>query len=144
MAKQKTIYKCTACGNTVTRWAGQCPHCSAWNTIEEYIEPVGPATKQAVAKAATRTINAVRLGEVQKQETSRIITGVTEFDRVVGGGLVNDSMTIIAGAPGIGKSSLLLNLANTMLSLGKTVVYASGEESAAQIKSRAERLNLKA
>ena len=143
MAKQKTTYKCTACGNVVTRWAGQCPHCSAWNTIEEYIEPVGPATKQAVAKAATRTINAVRLGEVQKQETSRIITGITEFDRVAGGGLVNDSITILAGVPGIGKSTVLLSLCQAMLALGKTVVYASGEESAAQIKSRAERLNLK-
>jgi DNA repair protein RadA/Sms len=142
MAKQKTTYKCTSCGNIVMRWAGQCPHCSAWNTIEEYIEPVGTPAKVAAAKAQTRNVNAVRLRDVQAQETNRIVTGIAEFDRVVGGGLVNDSMTIIAGAPGIGKSSVLIGLCDKLLSLGKTVVYASGEESASQIKSRAERLNL--
>lgn len=143
MAKSKATYKCTSCGQTVSRWSGQCPHCSEWNTIEEYEAPVGPATKQAVAKASSRTVNALRLGAVQKQEKSRIVTGITEFDRVAGGGLVNDSITIIAGCPGIGKSTLLLSLANALLALGKIAVYASGEESASQIKSRAERLNLK-
>ena len=142
MAKPKTTYRCTSCKNTVSRWAGQCPHCGSWNTIEEFSESVGPATKQAVAKAANKNVNAIRLRDVQKQETNRIVTEIGEFDRVAGGGLVNDSITIIAGCPGIGKSTILLSLANKMLELGKTVVYASGEESASQIKSRAERLSL--
>jgi DNA repair protein RadA/Sms len=142
MAKQKTTYKCKECGNIVMRWAGQCPHCSAWNTIEEYIEPVGTPAKVAATKAQNRTVNALRLKDVQTQEASRIVTGVAEFDRVVGGGLVNDSITILAGCPGSGKSTTLILLCDKLLSLGKTVVYASGEESASQIKSRAERLNL--
>ena len=142
VAKQKNTYKCTSCGNIVSRWAGQCPNCREWNTIEEYVEPIGTPAKVAAAKAQNYMVNAVKLMDVKVQENSRIITGNNEFDRVVGGGLVDDSMTIIAGAPGIGKSSLLLNIANLMLSLGKTVVYASGEESASQIKSRADRLKL--
>ena len=142
MAKPKNQYKCTACGNIVMRWAGQCPHCSEWNTIEEYIEPIGTPAKIAAAKAQSRSVAAVRLRDVQALETNRIITGITEFDRVAGGGLVNDSMTIIAGVPGVGKSTVLLSIASAVLALGKTVVYASGEESASQIKSRAERLNL--
>ena len=142
MAKQKTTYKCKECGNIIMRWAGQCPHCSAWNTIEEYIEPVGTPARVAAAKAQNRTVNALKLKDVQAQEMNRIKTGNDEFDRVVGGGLVNDSMTIIAGAPGIGKSSLLILLCDQLIALGKTVVYASGEESCSQIKSRAERLNL--
>lgn len=142
MAKAKTTYKCTACGNLVTRWAGQCPHCHEWNTIEEYVEPVGTPAKVAAAKAITANVNALRLKDVKAQETNRIKTGIDEFDRVVGGGLVNDSMTILAGVPGIGKSTVLLALCEKFLALGKTVVYASGEESASQIKSRSERLKL--
>lgn len=142
MAKPKIQYKCTACGNAVARWSGQCPHCSEWNTIEEYIEPIGTPAKVAAAKAQARSVNTVRLRDVQAQETNRIVTGITEFDRVVGGGLVNDSMTIIAGTPGVGKSTTILALCDKMLAIGKTVVYASGKESASQIKSRAERLRL--
>lgn len=142
MAKAKNTYKCTSCGSIVTRWSGQCPHCAEWNTIEEYIDPVGTPAKIAAARAQMRNVNAVRLRDVHAQETNRIVTGIAEFDRVVGGGLVNDSMTIIAGCPGCGKSTTLIMLCDKLLSLGKTVVYASGEESASQIKSRAKRLNL--
>jgi DNA repair protein RadA/Sms len=142
MAKQKTQYKCSSCGGIVARWSGQCPYCSEWNTIEECIEAVGTPAKVAAAKAQTRNINIVKLGDVKTQEANRIVTGIAEFDRVVGGGLVNDSMTIIAGCPGCGKSTTLIALADRMLAMGKTVVYASGEESASQIKSRAERLEL--
>jgi DNA repair protein RadA/Sms len=142
MAKQKTTYKCTACGNIVSRWSGQCPHCSTWNTIEEYIEPIGTPAKMAVAKAQAANVHAVKLKDIQAQETNRIKTSNNEFDRVVGGGLVHDSMVILAGVPGIGKSTLLLSVANLLLSLGKIVIYASGEESSSQIKARAERLKL--
>lgn len=142
MAKQKTLYRCASCKNTVSKWSGQCPHCSEWNTIEEYIEPVGTPAKIAASKAQARKIDIVKLKDVRIQDEQRIITGISEFDRVVGGGLVTDSLTIIAGAPGSGKSTTLAHLCQKMISLGKTVVYASGEESASQIKARAERLRL--
>lgn len=139
MAKSKQNYRCTSCGGTFSKWAGQCPRCNQWNTIEEYIEPVGMGTKIS----SRNNITPRKLSEVSTQTDVRIITGISELDRVVGGGLVNDSMTIFAGCPGIGKSTTLLSLCDRMLALGKTVVYASGEESASQIKSRANRLNLK-
>ena len=142
MAKAKTTYQCTSCKGIVTKWSGQCPHCSSWNTIEEYIEPIGTPAKIAAAKAQTRSVNTVKLRDVRVQDEQRIMTGITEFDRVVGGGLVTDSLTIIAGAPGAGKSTSIINICDRMLSLGKIVVYASGEESASQIKARAERLKL--
>lgn len=142
MAKAKNMYKCNSCNAVVAKWTGQCPNCKEWNTLEDYIEPVGtPAT--IAGKTQNRTVNAVRLGDVQAQKTNRIKTGTSEFDRVLGGGLVPDSMIVLAGVPGAGKSTLLLDICNKMLALGKTVVYASGEESAAQIKARADRLKLK-
>ena len=142
MAKSKTMYKCSNCGATFAKWAGQCSSCGSWNTLEDYVEPVGGSAVIA-AKNQNRTVKAYQLKDIQTQTSHRIITGISEFDRVVGGGLVDDSMTILAGVPGVGKSTVLLALANKMLTLGKTVVYASGEESASQIKSRADRLKLK-
>lgn len=142
MAKPKKMHKCSSCGYTTVKWVGQCPSCKEWSTLEEYIEPVGTPASVA-ARAISSPVAAVKLKDVSAQETTRIITGIGEFDRVVGGGLVNDSMTILAGCPGVGKSTVLLRIAESMLALDKTVVYASGEESAAQIKSRADRLNLK-
>lgn len=138
MAKVKTVYRCSACGATTTKWAGQCPTCKEWNTIEEST----PVATSNVKRGISSTVTPVRLKDVSTEENTRIITGISEFDRVVGGGLVNDSMTIFAGCPGIGKSTTLLSICDRMLAIGKTVVYASGEESASQIKSRAERLEL--
>ena len=142
MAKAKNSYKCSSCGAILAKWAGQCPQCSSWNTIEEYSEPVGTPARVAAAQAQSRNIQTLKLRDVQHQEAIRVRTGIDEFDRVVGGGLVNDSITILAGTPGIGKSTILLSLAICLLKQGKTVVYASGEESASQIKSRADRLKL--
>lgn len=142
MAKPKSYHKCKECGYTTPKWVGQCPGCLEWNTMEEVVETVGTPAQKAAAKAQNRNINITRLRDVVAQETNRINTGITEFDRVVGGGLVQDSMTILAGVPGVGKSTVLLSICDAMLALGKIVVYASGEESAAQIKSRAERLKL--
>ena len=142
MAKSKTMYKCSSCGATFAKWAGQCSGCGSWNTLEDYVEPVGGSAIIA-AKNQNKTVKAYQLKDIQTQTSHRIITGISEFDRVVGGGLVDDSMTILAGVPGVGKSTVLLALAERMLTLGKTVVYASGEESASQIKSRADRLKLK-
>ena len=141
MAKAKTQYQCSSCKTIVPKWSGQCPNCKEWNTLEDYIEPIGTPTVIA-AHNTTRTVTALKLKDVQKQQSHRIKTGMAEFDRVVGGGLVDDSITIFAGCPGIGKSTTLLSLCDKMLSLGKVVVYASGEESASQIKARAERLKL--
>lgn len=141
MAKPKKMHKCTNCGYTTTKWVGQCPSCKEWSTLEEYIEPVGTPASVA-ARTISSPVTAVKLKQVSAQETTRIITGISEFDRVVGGGLVNDSMTILAGCPGVGKSTVLLRIAEALLALGKTVVYASGEESASQLKARADRLKL--
>lgn len=141
MAKSRAAYQCSTCGHTSAKWAGQCPSCKEWNTFEEYIEPVS----RPFSTINTRKMNIkpMKLSQVSSEHNTRIKTGIEEFDRVVGGGLVNDSMTIFAGCPGVGKSTTLLSLCNKMLALGKTVIYASGEESASQIKSRATRLNLK-
>ena len=141
MAKAKNNYKCTKCGSLLSKWAGQCPNCFEWNTIEEYNEPT-ISTSKGFSKGKPIAASVVKLKDVTTQEGHRIKTGIDEFDRVVGGGLMNDSLTIFAGCPGVGKSTTLLSLCDQMLKIGKTVVYASGEESAAQIKLRAERLQL--
>lgn len=141
MAKPKNTYKCSECGATSTKWSGQCLSCKSWNTLEEFIEPIGRPAQ--IAAKTTYNVKALKLKDVHAEQTKRIKTGIEEFDRVVGGGLVQDSMTIFAGCPGVGKSTVLLGICDRMLALGKTVVYASGEESAAQIKARAERLRLK-
>ena len=104
MAKPKKMHKCSSCGYTTVKWVGQCPSCKEWSTLEEYIEPVGTPASVA-ARAISSPVTAVKLKDVSAQETTRIITGIGEFDRVVGGGLVNDSMTILAGCPGVGSTA---------------------------------------
>ena len=142
MAKAKTIHSCTECGGQTVKWQGQCPHCNAWNTLVE-----------AVAESATPTVNRfsalsgvgklMRLSEIEAREESRITTGVPEFDRVLGGGLVRGGVVLIGGDPGIGKSTLLLQALCAMAGEHK-VLYVSGEESAQQIALRSKRLALDA
>ena len=134
----KTKYKCSSCGAILSKWAGKCPKCGEWNTIEE--EKIDNNKK---INPTSKVINPVTLKDVKTHANDRIVTGINEFDRVVGGGLVDDSITIFVGSPGIGKSTTVLSICDKMISLGKTVVYASGEESASQIKSRAQRMDLK-
>ncbi len=143
MAKVKTIYSCTECGGQVAKWQGQCPHCEAWNTLVETVaEVVAPGGKNRYsALAASGRLQ--QLADVEAAETQRISTGISEFDRVLGGGLVRGGVVLIGGDPGIGKSTLLLQ-ALAHLSLHKKVLYVSGEESAQQIAMRAKRLALDA
>lgn len=139
MAKPKIQYKCSACGNISSKWMGQCMSCKAWNTLEEYTETnvVGNKTIHT-----NPDIKPMQMRDVIINQNNRILTGIDEFDRVVGGGLVDDSITILAAPPGTGKSTLCIDLCDKMIALGKTVVYASGEESSSQLKARAERLKL--
>ena len=138
MAKAKQIYICTSCGQVYSKWQGRCDGCKEWNTIiEQEPEPVRKAGGNRVVKGniATR-----RLIDVSGSTSERIITDISEFNRVMGGGIVKDSMTIITARPGAGKSTLLLQVAQDVADKGLNVLYASGEESEGQIKNRAERI----
>jgi DNA repair protein RadA/Sms len=138
MAKAKSIYACTECGGTSPKWQGQCPHCSAWNTLVEGVaEPTAKHRFAGVAKTSTLQ----RLAEVSVSETSHLATGIGELDRVLGGGLVAGQVVLIGGDPGVGKSTLLLQ-ALAQMSAAHKAVYVSGEESAEQVALRAQRLAL--
>jgi DNA repair protein RadA/Sms len=144
MAKAaKTTYVCTECGTTFPKWAGQCTDCGAWNTLEETVPSAAPEQGR-FAGYAGETPAAIRaLADVSAEETSRISTTLNELDRVLGGGLVLGSVTLIGGDPGIGKSTLLIQ-AMSLLSEKMSTLYVSGEESAEQISLRAHRLGLPA
>ncbi|MBO5197978.1 MAG: DNA repair protein RadA [Lachnospiraceae bacterium] len=144
MAKSKTIFFCKECGYESAKWMGQCPGCREWNTFVE--EPVAKKTVSAggisgiggAKKAEPR-----RLSEVDTNEDERMLTGIQEFDRVLGGGIVVGSLVLVGGDPGIGKSTLLLQMCREMSERKCQVLYVSGEESLRQIKMRAERLGVK-
>ena len=142
MAKAKSIYTCTECGGQSLKWQGQCPHCNAWNTLQESLAETGTsAGNRYSALAADGKVQ--RLSEVQALEVPRTPTGVAELDRVLGGGLVEGAVVLIGGDPGIGKSTLLLQ-ALAHMSGAQNVLYVSGEESPQQIALRAKRLALDA
>ncbi|HSN16611.1 MAG TPA: DNA repair protein RadA, partial [Gammaproteobacteria bacterium] len=139
MKKTKTAYVCDACGGKSLRWAGQCPDCGAWNTLTE-TQVLG--TQRAAAPEVSGGPTLLEsLGEAGSQETPRFPTGLDELDRVLGGGLVPGSITLIGGDPGIGKSTLLLQ-ATASLAQGRSVLYVSGEESLSQVGLRAKRLEV--
>ena len=141
MAKNKTVFYCTACGNESPRWQGRCAACGAWNTIEEHIEkplPVGKAKSAPVGQSRMPQ----KLSEVDTGSEIRFSTGMGELDRVLGGGAVGGSLVLVGGAPGIGKSTLLLQICQ-QLCLERTVLYVSGEESEKQLKMRADRLGVR-
>ena len=142
MAKAKTIYVCNACGGSTPRWQGQCPACQAWNTLEESLSESTStnARFQGLAQAVPRQ----KLSAIKAEDMPRLPTGVDEFDRVLGGGLVPGGVVLIGGDPGIGKSTLLLQALAEMSAAGVSVLYSSGEESAAQIALRAKRIALAA
>ena len=136
-AKAKITYFCSECGNETIKWQGRCPACGAWNTIVEHKEPVGgAAVSGGISSSGKRP---VRLQELEEGEESRFTTGIGELDRVLGGGAVRGSLVLVGGAPGIGKSTLLLQLCSC-LSPEEKILYVSGEESARQLKMRASRL----
>ncbi len=140
MAKAKTVFYCTACGNESPKWQGRCAACGAWNTLEEHIEkPVASGKVRSAPVGMSRQPQ--KLQEVQTDTETRFSTGMGELDRVLGGGAVAGSLVLVSGAPGIGKSTLLLQICNCLCS-GRTVLYVSGEESERQLKLRAVRLGV--
>ena len=146
MAKEKTVFFCTECGNEVLRWQGQCPACGAWNTIVE--RPDQPKSKTPKSTSGRRDGGGIRssrprpIGEVETTDELRFETGMSELDRVLGGGAVKGSLVLVGGAPGIGKSTLMLQICDNLCRFAN-VLYVSGEESERQIKLRAERLRVR-
>lgn len=143
--KAKTLFYCTECGNELPKWAGQCPACKAWNTIVE--QPAEkPAKRSGAVKGGSASGVAVNrprpMGEVETTDELRFATGMGELDRVLGGGAVKGSLVLVGGAPGIGKSTLMLQICDNLCRFAK-VLYVSGEESERQIKLRAERLKVR-
>lgn len=142
MTKNKTTYVCQDCGGQSPKWAGKCPHCNVWNKmIETVAEPEGAAASNRFSGWTGGSRGVVDLKSVKGQDYHRDSTGIPELDRVLGGGLVDGSVTLIGGDPGIGKSTLLLQALGAISSTRK-VYYATGEESERQVALRAERLNL--
>ena len=140
MAKSKTTFFCTACGNETPKWQGKCPACGAWNTLEEHIEkPSAPGRSKA--SPASHSRQPIPICEVDSGDEIRFSTGVGELDRVLGGGAVEGSLILVGGAPGIGKSTLLLQICSALCA-GRRVLYVSGEESERQLKLRAQRLGV--
>ena len=140
MAKTKSIFFCTSCGNETPRWQGKCSACGAWNTIEEHIEkPAAPGRPKAAPVGQSRAPQ--KLSQVDTDTQIRFSTGMGELDRVLGGGAVSGSLVLVGGAPGIGKSTLLLQICQ-QLCAERTVLYVSGEESEQQLKLRADRLGV--
>ena len=138
MAKVKTVFFCKECGNESSKWLGQCPACKQWDTmVEQKIE------KNIYKSSNRRTVSdnkAVVLSQVSSKEDERMTTNIGELDRVLGSGIVKGSLVLVGGDPGIGKSTLLLQMCRELASMGKKVLYVSGEESTVQIKMRADRL----
>ncbi len=145
MARDKTIYTCRECGGTSPKWLGKCPHCNAWNTLDETVpEPAaaaGAAGRNTRFQALARSQPVATLADIEAAEIARTPTGLEELDRVLGGGIVEGGVVLIGGDPGIGKSTLLLQAAEA-LSRQMKVLYVTGEESGAQVARRARRLGL--
>ncbi|MBQ5950966.1 MAG: DNA repair protein RadA [Lachnospiraceae bacterium] len=140
MAKQTTIFYCKECGTEVSKWQGQCPGCKAWNTLVE--APAAPASgKKGAAAQRTGALNRpAALEQIETEEQARLSSGMPELDRVLGGGLVPGSLILVGGDPGIGKSTLLLQVCRNLAAGGSRVLYVSGEESLRQIRLRADRV----
>lgn len=141
MAKAKTVFFCTNCGNETPKWQGRCPSCGAWNTIEEHIGKAASGRAKAAPVGISKKPQ--KLSEVDSDNEIRFTTGMGELDRVFGGGAVLGSLVLVGGAPGIGKSTLLLQICRS-LCRERRVLYVSGEESERQLKLRADRLGVSA
>ena len=136
MAKAKTLFFCKECGYESSKWLGQCPGCRQWDTFVEE-----PAVARSISVSARKELKEpVLLSDVQAQTEARMASGIGELDRVLGGGIVPGSLVLVGGDPGIGKSTLLLQMSREIVKQGKRVIYISGEESGQQIKMRADRL----
>ena len=141
MAKSKTIFVCNECGYESAKWLGKCPACNAWNSFYEE-KLVKEKDGSFISDKKTKSSKPTTLNSIEGKEATRTSTGVGELDRVLGGGLVKGSLVLLGGEPGIGKSTLILQICDKMQGEGK-VLYVSGEESAEQIKIRADRLDIK-
>lgn len=140
MAKTKMVFYCTSCGNDTPKWQGRCPACGAWNTLEEHIErPVAPGRSKTSTCGIGKKPQPI--GKVDSCDEIRFSTGMGELDRVLGGGAVEGSLVLVGGAPGIGKSTLLLQICNALCQ-SRSVLYVTGEESERQLKLRAQRLGV--
>lgn len=138
MAKARdTVFFCKECGYETPKWAGQCPACKAWNTL---VEAPAASGKRQGRKSLLKEVRSCTLAQVQAENDERIVTGITEFDRVLGGGIIRDSLVLVGGDPGIGKSTLLTQVCRQLSDRNIDVLYISGEESPGQIKLRANRL----
>ena len=139
MAKSKTMYVCGECGYTTPKWLGKCPDCGKWNTFAEEVQQPEVEEKK-LKRAPGRGCIALPIGEIPDEAAARMSSGIGELDRVLGGGVVEGSMVLVGGDPGIGKSTLLTQLSANLSARGDKVLYVSGEESMRQIKLRATRL----
>ena len=140
MAKTKTVFECQACGNQQSKWVGKCPQCGAWDSFLE-LNAQQIETLKEISKSTAKPSLAKQISEVEIEKVTRISTQNSELDLVLGGGVVEGSLVLIGGSPGIGKSTLLLKIASNFAAQGKKTLYVSGEESASQIKMRAQRLD---
>ncbi len=141
MVKQKLVWYCQQCGHKQSKWTGCCTQCKEWNSFTQEIEL--DTQKPRFAAKEVKTAKAVRLSEIVRGGQPRITTKMTEFDRLLGGGLVRGSLTLIGGDPGIGKSTLMLQVSEQLAQQGLIVLYVCGEESVEQTSLRAERLGIR-
>jgi len=141
MAKEKSIYSCTECGATSPKWLGKCPGCGAWNTLVESVAESGVKPRYAPGRGLLPAEAVATLAEIDATDAERHPTGIEEFDRALGGGIVAGGVVLIGGDPGIGKSTLLLQALDA-LARSMKVLYVTGEESGAQVALRSRRLGL--
>lgn len=139
MAKSKTVFVCSECGNESSKWLGKCPACNSWNSF--YEQKIIESKNSSLKDKSQSNNKPQKLNSYEAKETLRTSTGFGELDRVLGGGLVKGSLVLLGGEPGIGKSTLILQICDKVKGEGK-VLYVSGEESAEQIKLRADRLEI--
>ncbi len=141
MPKSTVTFMCSECGGESLRWAGQCPHCHAWNTLQEFqVRKAGPGRKQAGAPSPPTGSRPIPLSEIESEAAPRRTLAWGELNRVLGGGVVPGSVVLVGGEPGVGKSTLLMHAAQQVAARGGRVLYASGEESPQQVRMRAARL----
>lgn len=140
MAKQKSVWYCSGCGQKQFKWIGQCPSCNEWNTFQEELDL--SSTSRRFEAQPIQASRPIRINDVKLHDTPRILTHIGEYDRLIGGGIVPGSLTLVGGDPGIGKSTLLLQLAHSLAKKGLVVLYVCGEESVEQTSLRAHRLNI--
>jgi DNA repair protein RadA/Sms len=138
MTKTPSVFACQSCGYSTPKWLGRCPDCGSWNS---FIEERKPVDARGTTPLRHEAVKVERLSDVTSEDAPRVETSNAEFNRVLGGGIVPGSLVLLGGEPGVGKSTLLLQIAQSLLRVGRRVLYVSGEESVRQIKMRAERLN---